>query len=308
MKLLSVAPISVAALALAGCGPSLEPKLSLEIDGVTVNYVPETKDGEPLGLIFDPEIANSTADNQIPAYTQKWTTTEIEGTRSEVTMTYAGSHVWVAGVSAIDNDILRFYDSDGAEFGAADFRVDYLIPTGNPEQPVLYSGPFTATITGNASFGPWCGEGDQHSDVGCGFPLPEGIESADVTWPGITLVPWTDGCNGGTSDEQLAAGDWKWDGDTLTVSNGQEFECVTTPMDEVVCTDSWTHPDDYGVEGSGEGGCPFEVNAVIWPDIAGTAAVPYQPSAYWHVKAKERLAFDIADECLAYEAACIMYQ
>ncbi len=287
-------------LLLVACGPSIEPALSLELDGSTVNYAPETSGGDALGLSFSAEA--------LEAFTQEWTTSEVDGARGSVRMTYGSYQEAVVPVAAIGNDVVRFYDGDDAEIGAADFRVDQLIPTGNPEQPVLYAGPFSGSANGTVSFGPWCGDDDHHSNTGCGFPVPEGTDEADIAWPGLELSADTDGCSSAAWSAQLAAGDWTWSGDTLTLANGQPFDCVLTPKNELVCTGTWTHESAYGNLWYSEASCPFEVNAVIWPDVAGTASVPHQSHAYWHVKAGERLAFDIADQCLAAEAACIAYR
>lgn len=287
-------------VAVAGCGPDTEPALTLELDGQSVGYVAESEGGEPLGLSFDPDARE--------VYTQRWTTTQLDGPRSAVRMGF-GSFVEAAvPVAAISNDVMRFYDADEAEIGAGDFRVDALIATGRAEQPVLYSGPFSATVSGTASFGPWCGEGEEHSNTGCGFPVPDGVTEAEIEWPGLELTPDTDGCSNAAWTDQLQAGTWSWAGDTLTLANGQPFDCIRTPLDELVCTSTWTHESAYGNLWYSQSSCPFEITAVIWPDVAGTASVPYQTHAYWHVRAVEKLAFDIAEQCLAAEAACIAYR
>lgn len=279
------------------CAPSTTPALTLEFEGETVHYAQESADGEPVGATF------ATEAGQVFPSTQTWSTTEIEGPRSTIQMGF-GSAIDVA---AMTNSGIWLFDADGTQFAGSGWRVDQVIPTGNPEQPVLYAGPLDGDATGTLSMGPWCGEGEGRNVTGCGFPVPEGTTEAEIDWPGLELVPQTDGCSTAAWSEQLAAGAWSWSGDTLTVSNGQPFDCVLTPLDELVCTATWTHESAYGNLAYSESSCPFEITAVLWPDIAGTGATPAQTHAYWHVMAKERFTFDIAEQCLGGEAACIAF-
>lgn len=301
-----IPPASLETLALAllcsACGPSIEPGLSLELNGETVDYVAESADGEPLGSTFVEEAG------QVFSSTQRWTTNQVDGARSEISLGFGSYTEVVVPVSAVSNSGLWFSDADGVQFATGEWRVDQVIPTGKPEQPVLYAGAIGANANGTLSMGPWCGEGEEHSTTGCGFPVPEGTTEAEIAWEGMELVAQTDGCSSAAWSEQLAPGNWTWSGDTLTLANGQPFDCVLTPMNELVCTSTWTHESAYGNLWYSETSCPFEVTAVLWPDVAGTASDPYQVHAYWHVKAVAKYAFDPADQCLGAEAACIAYR